>query len=187
MKLEINIGWILLIIMGVALCLLSIVLLMFYIFEQMPSNAYYFWDWDRFNHKERKRAISSYLAVVFTWASITATALGCSLGFGIKGINDDIAREYDYKVYDIVSLERDSELHGSFALGYGHVDECPVYYFYIETDKGYKLKSIETEYTYIQENDDIEPSVYHYKKSGEHYSHYTIYCPTGTVVRDYKA
>ena len=185
MKPEINAGWVLLIVIGGFVCLFSILFLLYYIFEQVPSEAYYCWD--RFSHKERKRAISSYLAVVFTWASITATALGCALGFGIKGINDDIAREFDYKVYDIVSLERDSEVHGAFALGYGHVDEHPVYYFYIETDKGYKLKSIETEYTYIQENDEIEPSIYHYKKSGEEYSHYTIYCPTGTVVRDYKA
>ena len=183
---ELNVGWILLFIFGsiaiiglLALLIGQIVVTYFLDADYQYGSTYY--KRCDLKHKIIENIITSFLALLF----VATTSL--VLSFGITGILNDYNREYDNKVYDIVSLERNSEVHGSFALGYGHVDECPVYYFYIETDNGYKLESLGTEYTYIQENDDIEPSIYHYKKSGEFYSYYTIYCPTNTIVRDYKA
>lgn len=54
----------------------------------------------------------------------------------------------------IISINRQSNLSGSFVLGTGGVDTVERYYAYIEKPMGYKLVSFSTKYTYIVETDD---------------------------------
>ena len=89
--------------------------------------------------------------------------------------------------YNIVSLERSSEVEGHFFIGSGHVNGTQYYYYYRETDKGYKLEKARTDYTYLIETDTITPSLYLCKDSGEIDSYYKIYCPVGTIIKEYKA
>lgn len=126
------------------------------------------------------------ISVFGTLVLVTGAILGCSLGFGITNKNNVIKSEYNDLMYEIVSLERGSEIHGSFVLGTGSINSKQVYYVYKKTTSGYKLESVDTEFTYIRESNDVTPGVYHWKASGDFRSYYHIWCPEGTVVQQYK-
>jgi len=117
---------------------------------------------------------------------VTGGILGCSLGFGIGNTVSITNSEYNTLMYEIVSLERVQDIEGTFFLGSGSIDSKQVYYVYKKTDYGYKLESLDTEYTYIRESNDVTPGVYHWKESGDFKSYYHIWCPEGTVVQQYR-
>lgn len=90
-------------------------------------------------------------------------------------------------LYDIASLERNSEVEGHFSLGGGYIDTNPVYYFYVLAEKGYILGKIDALNTYIIEDDTIAPSVYKVeaKKGREKTEYYIMYVPIGTIIKEY--
>lgn len=104
-----------------------------------------------------------------------------------KKIYNAIQEEYSYLKYEIVSLEKNDSLEGHFVLGTGYIESDKVYYYYTITDRGYKLESSSYKYTYLEETNDKEPSVYHCKDKGEDYSYFIIYCPEGTIVKEFHA
>ncbi len=166
-------GWVILIVLGGMLGGIGIFFLLGFIV-----------DWISGEFKEDKTITKiSFLSLIVL---VTGTILGCSLGFGITNKNKIIKSEYNEFMYEIVSLERKFEIHGQFVLGTGSVNSKQVYYVYKKTDSGYKLESLDTEFTYIRESNDVTPGVYHWKASGDTKSYYHIWCPEGTVVQQYR-
>ena len=102
-----------------------------------------------------------------------------ALPFGIWDQVDTLS-SYKEKVYDLISVRRESEVEGSFYIFYGHVDIEDYYKFYYNTDEGIKLGKVETDRSRIIEDDGMDPSVWKIKEMGEDY-YYTIYVPSGTV------
>ena len=104
---------------------------------------------------------------------------------------------------EIVSIERNSEIEGSFFLGCGGLGNKTVYYTYAKYDNSYYLITIPAMGTPIIETDEIKP---HYEfgllcedsigdnsiKALEHggYSaekaYRKLYVPVGTIVREFK-
>ncbi len=96
-------------------------------------------------------------------------------------------KTYNYTKYNIVSLEKDNSIEGSFTLGCGYIKENKVYYFYTTTNIGYKLEHADSKYTYLVEDNSTTPHIQHIKESNSFYSYYVIYCPEGTIIKDFSA
>ena len=125
---------------------------------------------------------------------LSLISIAAGLGMLIPGsvkMHDIKYQQYDTKMCTIVSLERDSEISGSFVLGSGHVDTKQYYYFYtVDTEasiKFYTLESVDVKYTRIVEDDSVTPCVYKRKKLKEWEEYYTIFCPVGTIVKEFHA
>lgn len=127
---------------------------------------------------------------------ITTVVTGIVLSVGIivgmffwgKYFVDDYNSEYTETVYEeIYSLDRGTEVSGSFTLGTGSIDENIVYYFYVETDRGFQLKSLTVGYEeiYLDEDDMVTPHIDKIKTKGED-PYYVIYVPEGTIVRQFQ-
>ena len=166
-------GWLILIVLGSIVGCVFLAFLIFFIV-----------DWIRGEFKDDKTVAK--ISIFSILSLITGGVLGCSLGFGITNTVKSTNSEYNTLMYEIVSLERASKIHGSFFIGSGSVNSRQVYYVYKVTEQGYKLESLETSYTYIRESNDVTPGVYHWKASGETKSYYHIWCPVGTVVEQYR-
>ena len=96
----------------------------------------------------------------------------------------DSKQEYNEHVCDIISIRNESNVEGSFALGYGSIEGRTYYIYYYETDKGIKQDRVKTDYTYIVETNEITPSLYHVKEKFEH-DYYNIYVPEGTLICEF--
>ena len=118
-------------------------------------------------------------------------AVGSTVGmfFWGKSIADNYNAKYTETVYDeIYSLDRGSAVEGSFTLGSGTIDTYIAYYFYIETDHGFQLKTLRIDdYTeiYLVEDDNTTPHVVKIKEKGGN-PYYIIYVPEGTVVQQFE-
>lgn len=183
---ELNSGWIFLFVFGGIAIIILLAWLIYHIAETYFLDAFlcrgstYYKRCDS-RQKRIENIKTSLIALLF----VATTSL--VLSFGITGTLNDYNREYNNKVYDIVSLERDKDIRGTFCLGTGYIESTPVYYAYTVTDYGYKLVHFETSYTYLVETDVVSPCVYKQKESGNFKSYYTIYCPVGTIVKIYTA
>ena len=127
----------------------------------------------------------------FIWSGIVA-ALGlfCCIFGPTKGgveIGNVYNKTYNYTKYEIVSIEKNSEVEGHFTLGSGYINSDKVYYFYTITDIGYKLESANYKYTYLVEDSSVTPHVQHIKEAKSYSSYYIIYCPEGTIVKEFHA
>lgn len=181
---EFNIGWLFLFVLGGIVIIILLALLICHISDTYFQDAKWFSDSTYYKRCDsREKIIENIKTSVFALIFVATTSL--VLSFGITGTLNDYNREYDNKIYDIVSLERDKDIRGSFCLGTGFIESTPVYYAYTATDYGYKLVHFETSYTYLVETDVVSPCVHKQKESGNFDSHYTIYCPVGTVVKIY--
>lgn len=86
-------------------------------------------------------------------------------------------------IANIVSIKRSAEVEGSFCLGSGYVDSKQYYFYYCEVEPNkFKLGKIETDRSYIIEDNDKTPSIYKLKAKGEWTYHYDIYVPVGTIL-----
>ena len=116
-------------------------------------------------------------------------AVGCIVTtiIGAVGLSERYRASYNNHKYNIVSLERDSSVEGRFCLGSGYIEGSQYYYFYTETSKGLHLEKLSHEYTFLVETDEYTPSVYDWKESNCWNHYFTIYCPVGTVVKEFHA
>lgn len=114
------------------------------------------------------------------WANMTGLfLLGGLIGWTFAGLyykmNTDVVYNLDKIQTDTVfikSASLNSELHGQFVLGCGSVDEQDVYKFYEIIDStSYKMKSVPTVTTRIQEMDSDASFVPHIVSY--HYTEYT--------------
>lgn len=181
---ELNSGWIFLFVFGGIAIIFSLAWLICQIIETYFSDAFLCHGSTYYKRCDsRQKRIENIKTSLLSLLFVATTSL--VLSFGITGTLNDYNREYNNKVYDIVSLERDKDIKGAFCLGTGYIESTPVYYAYTVTDYGYKLAHFETSYTYLIETDVVSPCVYKQKESGNFNSHYTIYCPVGTIVKIY--
>lgn len=102
---------------------------------------------------------------------------------------------------DIISINRQSQIQGSFILGTGSIRSVTYYYAYVNTDSGYLLTKYRTNKSYIVETFDA-PTVeaYHYSCPkpilsfllfGEHTAKryntkYVINVPKHTIMQEFK-
>ena len=135
---------------------------------------------------DKKRFNRSCLGWLITSSVITVGCIVTSIIGGV-GLGKRYRASYNNHKYNIVSLERDSSVEGRFCLGSGYVEGHQYYYFHIETQKGLHLEKLSHEYTFLVETDEYTPSVYDWKEPNcwEHY--FTIYCPVGTVMKEFHA
>lgn len=129
--------------------------------------------------KHRAKLVGVWMAAALLTATLITGGCHCC-----RVYKRDSFQNY---VTEIISLERDSEISGSFFLGSGSVKEEQYYYFYIPTDRGYKLDSKKCKETYIVEDDTITPCLYSCKDAGSYSEYYQLYVPTNTVVKEYHA
>lgn len=133
--------------------------------------------------KELKKDISKlciiYIPIMLVYA--ICMSIGC--------YNLDVYYKSSYENYisEIISLERDSGIQGSFCLGSGHVDSSMYYYFYTPTERGYKLKKQNHENTYLIEDDSISPCLKEIKDTNTWNEYYVLIVPTNTVIKEYHA
>lgn len=97
--------------------------------------------------------------------------------------------EYHEVMYDnIYSVNRENEVSGHFALGYGHIKEESYYYFYTKVSEDiYTLDKIKTKNCYIVETDEKNYYISIDKLANSEEWHYSIYVPKGTIVQTFKA
>ena len=86
---------------------------------------------------------------------------------------------------DIMSLKNTTEIEGSFCLGSGHVESCTYHYFYYKTDKGVIRGKVNSNYTYLVEDDSKTPSLWKGKDKNSLNDYYVIYIPTDTIILNY--
>lgn len=136
-------------------------------------------------NKSKKKA---YKITTITTGVVLSIGIVVGMFFWGKYYVDDYNSEYTETVYEeIYSLDRGTEVSGSFTLGSGSVEENIVYYFYVETDRGFQLKSVSADYNeiYLIEDDGVTPHLDKIKQKGE-YPYYAIYVPEGTIVRQFQ-
>lgn len=129
--------------------------------------------------KYRAKLVGIWVACALLTATLITGGCHCC-----RVYKRDSFRNY---ITEIISLERDSEVSGSFFLGSGTVKEEQYYYFYVPTNRGYKLDSKRCKETYIVEDDTITPCLYSCKEAGSYSEYYQLYVPTNTVVKEYHA
>lgn len=90
-----------------------------------------------------------------------------------------------YNQRQIVSLNDNVGLYGTFFLGSGTVESVSRYYFYEKVGTGYKQGSIPTISTIIFMDENSNPYVMSKYVNGYPES-YEIHVPNNTIIRDYK-
>ena len=135
-------------------------------------------DW-----KETKTAKMIGLVVFIAYACFACT-------FGGSKVSEVKASHWNNFSYNIVSLERSSEVAGRFILGTGSVESTQYYYFYQDLgNNNYKLGNLNHKYTYIHEYTDSEaihtPCIYEWKEPNTFSVYYTIYVPVNTIIKEY--
>ena len=118
---------------------------------------------------------------------IACVVLGICIPFGVHSMNSYKMFAYDKVICEIVSLNRQSDIEGSFFLGTGRVESKEYYYFYTPTNKGYKLEKRSHERTYIVEDDSVSPCLKEVKETNNWYEYYVLVVPTNTVVKEFHA
>lgn len=109
---------------------------------------------------------------------------------------------YEDRTFDlpIVSLERDSELHGKqFFLGGGYVDQERYYFTYaVMPDGGFRMVKVKASVTTIYETDSVSPHIWLNRKADHKisvdslikYSDQATDChlwvPIGTIIKEFK-
>ena len=88
---------------------------------------------------------------------------------------------------EIYSLDRGTEVNGHFSLGCGSIDSDITYYFYVETERGFELKSISSDNSkiYLVETDEKYPSIVTKKDKDSFGTYKVIYIPVGTIVKSF--
>lgn len=139
-----------------------------------------------FLHDDKKSFNRSCLGWLITSSVI---AVGCIVTaiIGAVGLGERYRASYNNHKYNIVSLERDYSVEGRFCLGSGYIEGSQYYYFYTETSRGLHLEKLSHEYTFLVETDEYTPSVYDWKESNCWKHYFTIYCPVGTIVKEFHA
>lgn len=86
--------------------------------------------------------------------------------------------QYDH----IYSLDLDTEVSGSFRLGYGSIDSDTYYYFYVKDSKGFYREKIKIEPNVRLNESDTTPRIEERKEANSAEVWVFIYVPVGTVV-----
>ena len=109
---------------------------------------------DDYNYSQRKSG-----RICFSIVVIYVVVLFGIFYLGIKySVSDD--KVVDQKLYDIVSLDRESKIHGSFILGTGSIDDVDYYYYYKKVgESSYKLERARALDIVIEESNDVTPQV----------------------------
>jgi len=120
-------------------------------------------------------AIISGIIAFISSASLTASAC----------LFPQWKESYNYKMANILSISRESEVEGRFVLGSGSIKETQYYFYYYETNMGVKLGKIDASKTYIIETSEYEPCIYDTKIGDSFEQYYTLYVPYNTLVTNY--
>lgn len=134
---------------------------------------------------ERSFRESGVLSKIISIMCFVAVIIGFSVGvfFTVK----EYKTSYEELEYNIYSLDRGIEIEGHFTLGTGSINTNIAYYFYIETYRGFELKSIANSDTkiYLVETEERDPCIVTKKESNSFEKYKIIYVPIGTIVRAY--
>lgn len=87
---------------------------------------------------------------------------------------------------EIISLQPEAGVEGSFVLGSGCIDTRMFYFTYVKTEKGYLIRKISTENqdVYIRETDGT-PRVCKIKERWSLNDYIVIYVPEGTIISQF--
>ena len=100
--------------------------------------------------------------------------------------------------FPIVSIEKNTDLHGKFFLGCGSVDSERIYYTYaVMPDGGYRLLTMKAAATTIYETDDVAPHIMiaqNYSRDinwmlmvlGKYWWDIKLWVPEGTIVKEFR-
>lgn len=110
----------------------------------------------------RENEIIANIGCIIFLISIITTPILMVTGIIIRQEDANLTEDVAYEIY---SINDNIESKGNFVLGAGHIESTDYYYFYIKTDKGFKVEKIEATNAYIQETDEVSPRIiYQYYK-----------------------
>ena len=136
---------------------------------------------DDYNCEKRLPKEAAIAMMIFSF--VVAIACVISVIFTSRSYNES----YENIEYEIYSLDRGTEVTGHFSLGCGSIDSDITYYFYVETDRGFELKSISSDNSkiYLVETGEKSPSIVTKKDKDSFGTYKVIYVPVGTVVKSF--
>lgn len=144
-------------------------------------------------------AHSVYSIIVLLLSGITSgffLAMTFSIGIAVMDKEERVDSSYE-----LVSLETNEDIHGSYSnlffVGSGYIGEDLYYHFFYKTSKGTKYKKIKAENCYIIETDSIpsytkyalflkDTDSFFYEVSKPQESRQVLYIPKGTIKANYK-
>lgn len=154
------------------------------------------------NKQDKKQIFMFIFSVVFT---IYFVVMFIFLTEGLDR-TDELRLERKSIQSCVLESSKNLDVSGSFILGIGSVGGSTYndikYYFYMKSENGYKLKSIDTNYVEIVETNNIEPCIEGYfTEYGDFYNElmciganekytkkvtsYTLYVPEGTLKQSF--
>lgn len=128
----------------------------------------------------------------FILGALSGLAIWMALGTAV-GIF--LPERVELQTHQIVALQDNIGVEGSFFLGSGTIDSEPHYTYMIETERGFKLESVEADEAYIIYDDN--PRIQTKYKSLKYdwmyliaikwsSAEYTFYIPEGSIYTGYK-
>lgn len=167
----------------ITLFIITFIVSLIFIFRYEKKKSDFDWE----------NIIISFLLTIFSSLIITFV-FGATI-IGIYSLNVDKHEEENHYLY-ISSINRNSEISGSFFLGTGSVDEKNYYYFYYKSRYGYKLDKITVKNSYIVETKHKKPEIVKVvdtynqdvfiKLLDSNVKRYLIYVPENTIIKDFK-
>ena len=90
-------------------------------------------------------------------------------------------------LYEIMSVDVDKDMQGTFFLGCGRVKNEDYYCYYYNTERGITQGKVKTSETYLIETNETNPGLYKVREKGmsTHEFYYQIHIPVGTVKVSY--
>lgn len=135
-------------------------------------------------YKKKRKTCKIWFLVLIACIVVSE---GAFLSVGIYNTSTYYKSEKDDTICEIVSLDRSSDMDGSFFLGSGHIDSVEYYYFYKTTDKGLMLDKLRHDKAYLVEDNSRTPCVHKVKDKDTWDEYYQIICPENTVVKEFHA
>lgn len=107
--------------------------------------------------------------------------------FSCKATSDYYRSSYEKCISEIYTLERGTSASGNFVLGTGSIDTDIAYYYYVSTDKGYRMDKITSSNyeIYIVEDNNCTPCITLNKEANGYDKYYIIYVPKGTIIQQF--
>lgn len=139
------------------------------------------------------------LVFMFTcFVGVLLSLLIMVLGGGIATASGAQTQSEKVETVEVISLNDNSDIEGSFFLGSGSVNEELVYYYAYKSDKGVTVGKVDADEVYINYTDE-QPRLEEYRTNfkseflkwsfaylGEDSCYYKLYIPEGSIIEEYK-
>ena len=134
--------------------------------------------------------MDSFEAYMICIIVVIVALLGLSI-IELEFWHDDVELFVDSPLHN---LQDESQIHGSFSLGSGYIDEEPCFVFYEMEDNGYVLRSVPADKSKIIEDENDKPFIRRYETYSEgrltrskmyHDWRFEFHVPQGTIIKEW--